>query len=63
MEDKIKEIDAVDKVISKSDILGTSIPEEMLPDDVKEAINKDGTTPILVTFKTGMAAGETFRCN
>lgn len=59
MEDKIKEIDAVDKVISKSDILGTSIPEEMLPDDVKEAINKDGTIPILVTFKTGMAAGET----
>ena len=59
MEDKIKEIDAVDKVISKSDILGTSIPEEMLPDDVKEAINKDGTTPILVTFKTCMAAGET----
>lgn len=59
MEDKIKEIDAVDKVISKSDILGTSIPEEMLPDDVKEAINKDGTKPILVTFKTGMAAGET----
>ena len=59
MEDKIKEIDAVDKVISKSDILGTSITEEMLPDDVKEAINKDGTTPILVTFKTGMAAGET----
>ncbi len=59
MEDKIKEIDAVDKVISKSDILGTSIPEEMLPDDVKAAINKDGTTPILVTFKTGMAAGET----
>ena len=56
MEDKIKEIDAVDKVISKSDILGTSIPEEMLPDDVKEAINKDGTTPILVTFITGMAA-------
>lgn len=59
MEDKIKEIDAVDKVISKSDILGTSIPEEMLPDDVKAAINKDGTIPILVTFKTGMAAGET----
>lgn len=59
MENKIKEIDAVDKVISKSDILGTSIPEEMLPDDVKDAINKDGSTPILVTFKTGMAAGET----
>lgn len=59
MEDKIKKIDAVDKVISKSDILGTSIPEEMLPDDVKDTINKDGSTPILVTFKTGMAAGET----
>ena len=59
MEDKIKKIDEVDKVISKSNILGTSIPEEMLPDDVKEAINKDGSTPILVTFKTGMAAGET----
>ena len=59
MKDKIKKIDEVDKVISKSNILGTSIPEEMLPDDVKEAINKDGSTPILVTFKTGMAAGET----
>lgn len=59
MESKIKEIGAVDKVISKSDITGTTIPEEMLPDDAKELISKGGKTPILVTFGTGIAEEDT----
>lgn len=59
MESKIKEIGAVDKVISKSDITGTTIPEEMLPDDAKDLISKGGKTPILVTFSTGIAEEDT----
>ena len=59
MESKIKEIEAVDKVISKSDITGTTIPEEMLPDDAKDLISKGGKTPILVTFSTGIAEEDT----
>lgn len=59
MEDKIKEVDGVDKVVSGADLIGTTVPTEMLPDEAKDVINKDGTTPILVTFKTGMAEGST----
>ena len=59
MENKIKEIGAVDKVISKSDITGTTIPEEMIPDDAKELLSKGGKTPILVTFSTGIAEEDT----
>lgn len=59
MENKIKEIKAVDKVISKSDITGTTIPEEMMPDDAKELLSKGGKTPILVTFSTGIAEEDT----
>ena len=58
-ENKIKEIGAVDKVISKSDITGTTIPEEMIPDDAKELLSKGGKTPILVTFSTGIAEEDT----
>ena len=36
MEEKIKEIDCVDKVIGASDILGTTIPQDMLPDNIKD---------------------------
>ena len=59
IESKIKEIGAVDKVISKSDITGTTIPEEMLPDDAKGIISKGGKMPILVTFSTGIAEEDT----
>ena len=59
MEEKIKEIDCVDKVIGASDILGTTIPQDMLPDDIKDELNKQGTTPILVTFTSGMGEEDT----
>ena len=59
MEEKIKEIDCVDKVIGASDILGTTIPKDMLPDDIKDELNKQGTTPILVTFTSGMGEEDT----
>ena len=41
LENKIKEIDDVDKAVSIADITGTGIPIEMIPDDIKEKVNKD----------------------
>ena len=59
MEEKIKQVDGVDKVVSGVDIIGTTMPIELLPDSAKDVLNKDGTTPILITFRTGMAEGAT----
>lgn len=41
LENKIKEIDDVDKAVSIADITGRGIPIEMIPDDIKEKVNKD----------------------
>ena len=59
LENQIREIECVNKVIGAADVLGTNIPMEMLPEEVKQIVNKDGTTPILVTFKTGIAEDDT----
>ena len=61
MEDKIKEIECVDKVVGVYDVLGTQVPLDSLPDDVKGKISAEGKTPILVTFKTGIAADDTLK--
>ena len=61
LEEKIRSIDCVNTVIGATDIMGTNMPMEMLPDDVKDVINKEGTTPILVTFKTGIAEDDTLK--
>lgn len=55
MQDKIKQIEGVEKVISIADITGTMIPEQMIPNSIKEKVIKDNTTPMLVTFKTSIA--------
>lgn len=67
LEEKIKKIDNVEKVVSIADVIGPSIPVEMLPDDIKDKIYKDDETIMLVTFKdqissdTTMKAVETLR--
>lgn len=61
LEEKIRSIDCVNTVIGATDIMGTNMPMEMLPDDVKDIIDKEGTTPILVTFKTGIAEDDTLK--
>ena len=55
MEEKIKQIEGVEKVVSIADITGTMIPEQMIPNRIKENIIKENTTPMLVTFKTSIA--------
>ena len=59
LEDKIKEVPNVEKVISIADVIGTSIPTEMLPDKLKDKIYKDNSTIMLVTFKDQISADST----
>ena len=59
LEGKFKELDNVEKVASVADLLGSNIPEEMLPDEVKDIAYKDGDTAILVTFKEGISSDKT----
>ena len=61
LEDEIKEMENVEKVIGLADVTGTSFPLEMLPDNVKDMVYKDGATPILVTFKGGISDDATLK--
>ena len=54
LEDKFKQLDNVEKVVSIADLLGSNVPVEMLPDNIKDIAYKDGDTAILVTFKEGI---------
>ena len=59
LEDKIREIDEVQKVVSIADVLGTEIPVEVLPDEVKDKIYDENSTIMLVTFKDAISADST----
>ncbi len=59
LEEKFKEIDNVQKVVSIVDFIGTGFPTEMLPDDLKNKIYKDDETIMLVTFKDQISADST----
>lgn len=59
LENKIKELDNVEKAVSIADITGTGFPIEMLPDEVKDAFYKDDSTLMLVTFKDQISSDST----
>lgn len=59
LEEKVKEIEGVEMAISSSDIIGTNIPVDMLPDNIKDALYKDGTTMMIVTFKDKISSDST----
>lgn len=50
LEEKIKKIDGVNQVFSIADIIDTTIPYEMLPEEVTDKLYKDNETIIMVTF-------------
>ena len=50
LEEKFKNIDTVQNVISIDDLTGTTIPTQILPSKVKETLQNDNGTLILVTF-------------
>ena len=59
LENQIKEINNVEKVISIADVIGTEIPKEMLPNEVQDMLYDDNKTIMLVTFKEQISSDET----
>ena len=55
LEKQFREVGNVEKVVGLTDIVGTDVPLEMLPDEMKDKLYKDNTTPILVTFKDAIS--------
>lgn len=56
LQERFKDIQGVEKVISASDISGTTIPLQMLPDDVTKSFMKGDTQLMMVTFKDSTIA-------
>lgn len=59
LEEEIKKIDSVGDVFSIADIVGTTIPVDMLPDKVLEKVYSDDTTIIMVTFTESTSDDQT----
>lgn len=47
---QILEVDGVEDVISKSSIVGNTVPNEFLPDELRDAFYADGSTLLMVKF-------------
>ena len=50
LENKFRQIEGVNKVISITDLTGTSIPVEILPKEIRDKVAKDNTKLVLITF-------------
>ena len=61
LENRLKEMENVEKVISVADVLGNNIPTEMIPDEIKDRVYKDGTTIMLVAFKDAISSDTTMQ--
>lgn len=61
LEKKIRELNNVEKVVSANDVIGTSIPKEMLPTEIKDKVYKENDTIMLVTFKEAISSDETLK--
>lgn len=59
LENDIKKIDNVEMVVSIADVLGKSIPVDMLPDDIKDKAYKENSTIMMATFKEGISDDKT----
>lgn len=61
LEDTFKDIKGVNKVISANDLIGTTIPLEMLPDEFIDGFKKDESQLMLVTFRDSTIAIDAIR--
>ena len=59
LEKEIKKVDTVNRVGSVYDIIGYSIPIEMLPDNIASKVKKDDSNLIVVTFKNSTSDDKT----
>lgn len=53
LEDRIRKIDSVNLVASLADVTDTTVPMDILPDDVLKKLHKDEKNVIVVTFENG----------
>lgn len=61
LEETFKNIEGVNKVISANDLIGTTIPIEMLPDEILDNFKKDESQLMLVTFSNSTIAIEAIK--
>lgn len=59
LEDKIRNVSGVNKVVSLYDVVGSTIPIEMLPSDITSHLNSDKSNLLLVTFSGSTSSEET----
>ena len=61
LEDKIRDVDGVNKVVSLYDAIGTDIPKEYLPSDIVSKISTDNDDVLLVTFSGSTSSDSTIK--
>lgn len=59
LEKEYKKIEGVNKVISAYDVIGTTVPIEMLPNEIVEKFHQDNTDLLFVTFKDSTSSTST----
>lgn len=59
VEEKMRKVDGVNKVVSLYDALGTDFPIDVLPDDIRSHLNKDNSNLLLVTFEESTSSEKT----
>ena len=59
LENKIRKIDCVTNVVSVTDVTGTNIPVEILPNEVKKHVMNEDSKLLLITFSSGTSDDET----
>ena len=50
LEEKIRKVDGVNAVVSLYDALGTTIPVDILPDEIKDKVHVEDTDILFITF-------------
>lgn len=61
LEEKIKKIKGVNKVFSIADVLDTTIPKTMLPDEIIDKVYNEDETVIMVTLNDSISADSTIK--
>ena len=59
LEDDIKNVEGVEKVVSLYDVIGTSIPIDILPNEIVEKVHEGNSDLLLITFKNSTSNEET----
>lgn len=59
LEDNIKKVDGVNKVVSLYDAIGTNIPVEMLPTEITSHLHDEDTDLLFITFENGTSNEKT----